>query len=342
MSIYSSTGLVKAQMMINGAIGAQDKRYRSPESWLLFMRSSQSFLKDFASLRVRDDKADEANWFTRTSRALGTTITHNHTGTVGDTGVLTLNWGTYSDKFAKTTKQADGKIINADQVINNELENCFINFIEQLDDEASDFLVNNRSNINPAALNGAFDATNFVYEINATNYGTSAIAITKRVMDINKYQGVMMVISCDSIAFTEFERQAAQGAQNATNYAFQFNGVTFIHDPSLTAKAAAIDATYTKGFWMAIPDGTIGATQFIEPIYKRGEVTQVNRYGSLTNPIDGSQLGIHMYDTRADGTSKGGAPQDVVTEVQIYQEVAFVKAPLSTATETTIQAFAFV
>jgi len=342
MAIYSSTGMVKAQIMVNQAF-EQDKRFNTPEVWLLFMRSNPQFFDQYASLRIRDDKADEANYFKRTSRALGSSKTHNHTGTVGDTGVITLDWGIYSDVFAKTLMQADGKIISAEDIMNNELVNTFINFIEQLEDESSSYLVDNRSGVNVAAINGTFDATNDVYEISATNYLTSGIQITKAVMYANKYgKGMPMTIVCDPVAFVEFERQANQGTGNSANTSFQFSNVRFIMDVGLTAKAAAIDVTYTKGFWIVVAEGTIGAATFIEPKYKQGVSTTVNTYGSIQNPIDGLLYGVHSYETRADGTSKGGTTQDVVTEVQIYQEVAFSKAPLSVAGETTIQAFTFV
>ena len=137
-------------------------------------------------------------------------------------------------------------------------------------------------------------------------------------------------------------QQAAQGAQNATNYSFQFAGVTFIHDPSLTAKAAAIDATYVKGFWLAVPANTIGALTWIPKQNRQGVKTTVNLYGTISNPYDGQVYAIHSYEQRADGSTSNGYTQDVTTEFEISLDVALESAPLSTSTASTIFAFAMV
>ena len=65
-------------------------------------------------------------------------------------------------------------------------------------------------------------------------------------------------------------------------------------------------------------------------------------YGSLANPVDGLQYGVHMYETRADGTAVNGYTQDVLTEVEVSIDIALEKAPLSVAGASPIHAFALV
>jgi hypothetical protein len=65
-------------------------------------------------------------------------------------------------------------------------------------------------------------------------------------------------------------------------------------------------------------------------------------YGSIFNPFDGQQYAMHSYETRADGSSANGYTQDVVTQFQVSLDTALEHAPLSVATETTIQAFALI
>ena len=48
------------------------------------------------------------------------------------------------------------------------------------------------------------------------------------------------------------------------------------------------------------------------------------------------------YETRADDSANNGYTQDVVTQYQISQDLAFAKAPLSTANETPILAYGIV
>jgi hypothetical protein len=158
-------------------------------------------------------------------------------------------------------------------------------------------------------------------------------------MEVNKYGG-MATIFCDSVSFADFQKQAAQGIGNSVNLSFQFAGVNFVHSINLTASAATLG--YTKGFWVIVPDGTVGILPWIPKQNKMGIITQVNKYGTLVNPITGLDYGIHSYETRADNSSINGYLQDVLTQYQVYIYLAFAKAPLSVANETTIQAFGIV
>jgi hypothetical protein len=160
-------------------------------------------------------------------------------------------------------------------------------------------------------------------------------------MDANKYVGSMKVF-CDSVAYAKFEKQAAQGVSNATNLSFQFNGVTFVHSVGLGALAVGLDATYTKGFWIVVPDGTVATLPWIPKQNRVGVSTTVADYSSLLNPVDSEAYAIHTYEVSADDSTNNGYTQDVVTQYEISQDLAFVKAPLTTADETTIQAFVII
>lgn len=342
MANYTTANLVKAQVALMGAFASQDRRFRSPEVWKAFLSNTEKFVPNHNELRTREDRAIETNYFKRTTRALGTARAHNHTGSHGDSGVLTPNFATKSDKFSMTLKQTDNSVLQ--NQLDNEYLNTVANFMEGLDDQASDALVNNRTGVNTAAVNGAFNSTNDVYEIDhdLTANGLLSMQVAKTVMDINKYQGGNLQFFCDSISFMKLQVAAAQGAQNSTNYSFQFGGVEFIHDPSLTAKAIAIDATYTLGFFEVVAKNVIGALTWIPKQNRTGVKTSVDQFSSFMNPFDGVQYALHTYETRADGTAVNGALQDVVTEFEVSVDVAFELAPLSTADETVVFAFALV
>ena len=340
MPNYTLANLVKAQAKLNGAFANADKRFRDPAVFKAFIQSAPSFLPDYEILRKREDRAVEANYFVRQSRALGTGRSHNHTGVSGDSGVLTPSWTTYNDKFSFTLKQADNSVFDAVEEQNERLLNVIANFADGLDGVAATYAFANRSGVNNAAAEGTFNGTNDAFEITDATNGNRAIQITRMVMDINKYQGGMFTIFCDSIAFNKFLFGAAQGAQNATNFSFQYQGVNFVHAPQLTASAAAL--SYTKGFWVAVQEGMIGALPWI-PVQNRTSVqTMVNTYGSILNPVDGLQYAVHSYEARANGTSVNGYTQDVLTEVEVSLDVALQHAPLSVASETPLLAFALV
>ena len=342
MANYTLANLVKAQVKLAGDFASNDQRFRVPAVFKLFLKGSDQFFPNYKELKTSDSRTIEANYFKRTAAALATTgMSHDHTGTGGDSGVLTPSWTNYSATFSMTLKQADTSTFSWQEEFNNEIRNKIIDFADGLDAAASTYLFSNRSGASLGAVKSTFDATNDAYEIPVANKD-EAITITKVVADLNKYQGQVVDVVCDSYSYTEFLKQAAQGAQNATNLSFQFLGTTFVHDASLTAKAVALDATYNKGFWLAVPAGHIGALDWIPVQNRSGVQTSVNMYGNIMNPVDGLRYATHTYEARADGTSVNGQKQDVITQTQLFINIALDHAPSSTANETPIMAFAIV
>jgi hypothetical protein len=331
---------LKAQARLLGAFQSSELRFRFPATYLALKAASPIMFPNYSELRVREDRTVETNFAARSSRSLGSARTHNHTGVKGDTATLTPTWASYTDKFNMSLKQADNSLYNADEQMFQEISNVVANFMEGYETAATAYLFNNRSGVNVATAYGSFDSTNDVFEIAAANEDT-AIQITKIAMDANKYVGSMKVF-CDSVAYAKFEKQAAQGVSNATNLSFQFNGVTFVHSVGLGALAVALDAGYNKGFWIVVPDGTVATLPWIPVQNRQGVSTKVADFSSLLNPVDGEAYGIHTYEVGADDSANNGYTQDVVTQYEVSQDLAFVKAPLTTASETTIQAFGIV
>jgi hypothetical protein len=343
MAYYTLANLVKAQVRLQGEFAANDSRYRMPAVFMFIVGSSKSFFPRITELRTSEKRTSEANYFKRTSQTLITSgRTHNHTGAAGDSGVLTLSWTTYSTTFSTTLKQADSSTFTFQEEFNNEIRQKVIDFADGFDSVSSTFLFNNRSGVNTAAVKGAFNATDDVYRITDTTFGQDAIMISKVVMDINKYQKMPLAIVCDSYSYTTFLRQAAQGASNSTNQSFQFNGVYFIHDSSLAAKAVALNALYNKGFWMVIPEDHVAVLDWIPKQNRNPVETSVNMYSNLRNPVDGLLYAAHSYEARADGTSSNGEKQDVVTQMELSIDLAFSVAPSSVTDETPIMAFALI
>lgn len=340
MANRTTANLVKAQAKLIGAFQSSELRFRFPATYLALRAMSPIMFPNYDVLRTREDRTVETNFASRSARSLGSARTHNHTGVKGDTATLTPTWASYTDKFNMSLKQADNSLYNADEQMFQELSNVISNFMEGYETASTAYLFNNRSGVNIATAEGSFDATNDVFEILEAKENRS-IQITKIAMDANKYSGGMTVF-CDSIAYAKFEFQAAQGISNATNLSFQFNGVTFVHSVEMGALAVALDAGYAKGFWVVVPNGTVATLPWIPKQNREGVMTKENEYSNILNPIDGESYALHSYETRADDTANNGYTQDVVTQYEVSQDLSFVKAPLTTASATTILAYAIV
>lgn len=336
----SSANFVKAQAKLIAAFQSSELRYRYPATYLALRLNSIIMFPNYEELRKREDRTVETNYAIRAVRALGTARTHNHTGVKGDTGVLTPTWGTNTDVFNMSLKQADNSLYDAQEQMNLEVMNVIANFMEGYETQSVAYLFANRSGVNIATAEGTFDAVDKAFEIAVANEAR-AMQITMIAVDANKYPAGSTVY-CDSISYAKFQYQAVQGAGNGTNLSFQFQGLTFVHSVQLGALAAALVSAYSKGFWIVVPTGTVAILPWIPKQNRIGVETKENSYTSLLNPIDGETYAVHSYETRSDDSANNGYTQDVVTQYQISQDLAFAKAPLSTANETPILAFGIV
>ena len=341
MANRTTANLVKAQAKLLGAFQSSELRFRFPATYLALRAMSSIMFPNYDVLRTREDRVVETNYASRSSRALGSARTHNHTGVKGDTALLTPTWTSYTDKFNMSLKQADISIYDESEQMFQELSNTVSNFMEGYETAATAYLFNNRSGVNIATAEGTFDATDDVFEI-AEAKETRAIQISKIAMDANKYP-MGATYFCDSISYAKFEYYAAQGASNQTNLSFQFNGITFVHSVELGALGAGLVSAYAKGFWLVVPNGTVATLPWIPKQNREGvDKFPIATYSNILNPVDGETYALHSYAVGTDDSANNGYTQDVVTQYEISQDLAFVKAPLTTASETPILAFAIV
>lgn len=341
----ATANLSTAQAKLLGAFQSSELRYTYPATYLALKAMSPIMFPDYASLRLREDRAVDTNYIARASRNLGALgRKHAHTGVKQDSAVMTPSWATYTDTFNMSLKQADKSLYSSDEQLFNEISNCVANFAEGLEGAATTALWNGRTQVVGVATPEATwndTASKKTYEINDTANGSRAMQITKISIAANKYPAGVTIF-CDSIAYAKFEYQAAQGISNATNLSFQFNGIKFVHSVGLYAKVSAVGSVYTKGYWLVVPDGTVATLPWIPVQNRVGIETPVGSYSNIINPVDGETYAVHTYMTAANtaptdnpanlggaGDGSNGFTQDVITQYEISQDVAFAIAPQS-------------
>lgn len=337
---YVPSALAKAQAKLLGMFQAGELRVADPVTYKAFLRNSTIMFPDAKVLRTREDRTVEAYYKLRTARSLGSARVHNPSGVTGDSGVITASYTTYTDKFSNSMKQADNNVFAFEEMFANEIENVVKNFSEGNEATATTYIHNNRSQVNAAVAEGTFNAVTYVFEINESTVGNRAIQITDSAMAENKYGGLSTTVFCDAISYNKFAFLSKQGAENATNTSFQFDGKTFVRSLGMTAKATAL--SYTKGYWVVAADGMFGVLDWIPKQNREGVVKPPYNYASFLNPMDGLNYAVFYTYTAQDSTSVGGYTQDILTNYEFSVDLAFEKAPLSTANEQVFQAFALV
>lgn len=346
MANFATADLIKYQAKITAQLQAGELRVRMPEVFNSLRRNTEMMIPSHKEIKYAAKRTTgEVNFFNRTSRSLGTGgEIYNHAGAVGDSSIVVPSWTPYDDKFKYSIKQANSSIYDLDDMLMSEMVNLNNNFSEGLETVAADFIHANRSGVNISTAEGTFNGTNDVFEIteaftNLTDTGYRALQIITSNMRINKWSGTYTIYA-DTIGFNKMQALANNGAGNSINTSFQFGNVQFIHSPELDAKAAVL--LYTKGYFIVEPENASAVLDWMPEQNRNGLITSENKYGTIIHPATGLPLATHEYKERADESGGAGENQDVKVEVQAFSYLSLNLAPLTTADETPLYAFALV
>jgi hypothetical protein len=338
MANLTPTNLKVAQAKLTGKFASNEMRIISANTYLEISKLTQFMLPNYLELRTREDRVIEASLLTRTKRTVTTARTSTHTGARGDSSVITPSWATSADTFSLSLKQYDNNTFSMQEGLNNLFENAYLNVVEALEGDAQDFIYGDRTGVDVSTGGGGtFNGTDDVYNFAAGSVDT-IIQKTKTVMEENGYKGGLTIFA-DSLAYDKFRFQAAQGAGNDTNLAFQYEGIKFVRSIGIASKFLPLAGTYLTGVWFAVPNESIGALPWIPKQNREGVVTRLQTYSSGVSPYDGVPYAVHMYETKGDYSGSNGGTQDEATQFEISLDMSFVSSPITVADETAIFAF---
>jgi hypothetical protein len=344
MPNYAPTNLAKAQGKFLNSFNSAEKRYTTPAVFNLYKSQTPYFLGNMDEMRLREDRTVELSYFKRNTLATTTGRTHDPIYSGGDTGIITPAWNQFVTGFSISLKKMDTNVYSQEEAMQNEFENSMLNLVKGIEASATTHLFTNRSGVNTSgAIEGTFDAVNDVFEVTASTSSTRFPQIIRTNMELNGYSGEIDLV-CDTVAYNLITYNNFQGQGNNMNLAFQGIGINVIHATGLYAKATTLDPTYTKGFCVAVQKGFIGVTDWI-PKQNRlgaGSTTATGIYTNVINPILGIKTAAFIKEVGFDGTATNGYTQDMLTTYELSHDISFSTAPLSTATESAIQAYALI
>lgn len=333
MSNFTPSNLVKAQAILKSMFNEAEMRKKQSAVLGLGLKNNDVLIPSHQALRTREDRSVEAYIQKRAARTPATARAHNHTGNRGDSFALALTWNTFADPFSMSIKQMDNNIFSFDQAFANNLRNAAINLHEAIETAGVDYLIAQRTQINPATSGGSFNATNDAFEISLANEGRF-YQIAKSMMRQNKYNGVFDVVASPK-TYIDAEFYLNQGNSNAVNTGFQFAGLNIIESIELS------DAHYAGGVSLIMPENQFGVLPWIPKQNRQGwgdgELNSVGKFMSLPDPFgSGLDFALSVYALRADNSAANGEAQDVTLQFELSVDVAWVLAPLSTATESVV------
>ena len=328
MANFDVGNLLTAQTMVADKYKHPEMRMKPAPAFSLLTSNDNFLIVGAETLKTRDDRAIEAHLLSRTKRTSGAARAYNHTGTIDDSQKVTLTWTTKSDKFAISLKLLDKSVFDFNSVLANKFEQACMNVLEDKETEAIAYLVAQRATAQPTLKGATFNATFDAVEVGADDENKFFQRI-RSIMRQNMFSGQIDMIA-DSLMSVNAEFLNAQGSSNATNYGFQFGGLSIAESIELS------DANYAKGIVLAMPSGTAGALNWIPKQNRSGwgdYNSNVGGFGQFS--FMGYQFAVHGYAARADTSASNGDTQDVTMEFEVSLDSSFNVSPLDYVTNRT-------
>lgn len=332
MANFTPSNLVKGQALFLDKY--KQGEWRLPDTAVLAsMFTGQKANPALAALRTREDRSVSAYLPIRRDKGSATARAYNHTGTRGDSAESALTWNSIPETFSISIKQNDNNIMSLEENYAAQLNSCIMNVLERQETAMLTLLIADRTEINKGTIQGAWNATENVMEINLSaeekfyqNIRTS--------MKNNLFRNNLMIIA-DSLAYMNADFSNAQGQANATNLGFQFNGM------NIAMTTNDIDTDY-NGAALAFSMDTVGIIPWI-PVQNRKALdpakamSYVGDFGSIAVPVYDDKgnvaytldFALHSYAQRANSSASNGSAQDVELEVEVSLDLAYLSAPLS-------------
>jgi hypothetical protein len=322
------------------AIGLITEGFNKHELRPGYFGATQAFLKyrdysvpDLSTIRKSPNRTTTVKYLTRTSQSPVSARSCSVTASLGDSGTSNISWVTKGFTLYESAKLFDNNFYSARQAFVNDLYNGMLDAHEDLETAAVAYLEANKTGVNGgSAFMGTFDTTNDIFDV-AVADKTRYYNYLKTVMRENKYRGELNVIqnvAADAIMW----EQMAQGMANAANQQYQYRDLNFIESNYVTTASDYLINSYV------VPAQAISLLDWIPPLNEGGRKEGAYEWTTMGDifglPITWS---VFKKTECADTTEIGGDTQDLVTKYEVTCDFGFVKAPITTASETVIYKF---
>lgn len=351
MANFTASNLVSAQAKIAARFQEPELRRKQNPALVLALKNLSATIPSHNELRTREDRAVNAMLFKRRASSGGTARAARPSGTKGDSLAVGLTWQTLSETFTISMKQAGNNVFSYQEMLANEMMQAVQNLHDRLGTTSLSYLVAHRNALPISGpVGAAYNATTHAYEIASVDSKYYFQKLTNIMRQAN-YRGLLDII-VDPAAFSFAQQLRAQGSQNATNTAFQFDQIG-----SIIETTEVISASYTAGVSLAMPEGTFALLPWIPKQNREGhgDYDSYNGgYGVLADPLGTTiqtldavgnpvnvplDFAVYAYTQASDDSANNGFTQDQVTTFELSIDIAPTLAPLSGSNEFVVNMF---
>lgn len=339
MAYLESTEIQKAIAKAEGAFGSAEMREGSNAAAKILFSNEGSAFQNLVSMKESLSQPTEAILQKKSLITAKNNKQAVHSGALGDSFTTPLSFVQKSYDFNVSYKLAENNYFGYQEQLNQRMLEAMQSARRDLNATALAQLAALKTQVSAGTGLLTWDGTNFKYT-NATGDAATAKAASriKATMRKNKYGGNVDIIAGQQLA-NDLVHYSAQGVANATNYGYQFGGLSIAEEEDID-EATLGDA----GFGYLLPSGLVGMTSWNEPINRsgRGDVNDnEGLFTTVSDPIIPNLMyDVHVVRGLADTavTSKTYY-QDPVDKYEVTAFFAFSHAMISVDDETPIFAF---
>lgn len=331
MANFSASVLATGQAIFNQDFLNKGEWRKNDWEILAQVRKGGLTTPALEALRTSASRTVTAYLPIRTAEGSTAAISVGHTGSRGDSAAVTPTWSAIVEEFSISEKLSNNNVYTAAQMFASTLNDKVRNILTRSNKALVAAMLADRTYVCNDGANGTFDdSTNYIYELPAA-YKEDFYSELRSVANANEFYSNLLVLA-DTKAYQMAKKAGAQGPTNATNLAWQLDGMNIV--PTNSNVLGGLKTL--NGSVLAAPMDGVAFIPWI-PVQNRAKgleqmdlMQSVGDFGSFTIPEVGMTIGVHAYAAAADTSSAGGSTQDRVTYFQIFVYNAYVSAPVST------------
>lgn len=347
MADFTSSALLAFQSKINKRYNANELREQQNPILRNGLAYSDFIIGNVQDVKQSDKRAVYTYYLKKMSAGNGTARTFAPTGTQADSGQVTLTWVTFSENLGINMQVGMDNVFNTMTLLDHEIMEKQRILRERIGQYIVSQLYSSRTQASPATTatrNMTWDAVNFAFKndgAQANLFYENAASIMRQAKYYDKLDVVADPIIAKVARFNQF-----QGAGNQQNLAYQFQSYNpgGIMEHSSLGNEVAIDASFSNGFALVLPFSSFAVIPWIPKINRDGFGDYESYNGGFGTVPDGAgqalTYAVRAWAQKADTSALGGTVQDIHLDMELSVDIAFCNAPMSTAGETAIYAFA--
>jgi hypothetical protein len=344
MANYADGAWGAAQYRLGEIMAMPEFKHKPSATLMQLAKGSQLLIPASERERVwrikeSDQQNVDINIIVKQATTAATARAYNHTGNINDDNKAPLTFVTRAQKFKYSLKGADRNIWQLGEQVAKQIRSAVIDLHGVLETYFLGLMNTNKTQVvvSDTPKSGKWDPVNHVFQILNAD-GTRKFQRVKGFMREQYYNGQLDAV-VDEYFMQEAEYLRMQGAGNNQNLSWQIAGINMDVSEELATDNGYLGMGYV---W---PSGTVGFVDWIPRLNRIGfgDVFQNGgKYSTLLDPLgSGLTFAVHQYAAGADNNEAAGETQDVDVQVEISVDVAFVKAPVSTANLSPIVKFGF-